>query len=60
MYRGPESAEGTHLLDSKIIHEMFSSRDNAEGVESFLQKRPANFTDQVRENAPDSTLVAAD
>lgn len=52
MYRGPDSAEGTHLLDSKIIYNMFSSRDNAEGVESFLQKRRAIFTNQVTKNSP--------
>ncbi|KIW99819.1 uncharacterized protein Z518_10747 [Rhinocladiella mackenziei CBS 650.93] len=52
MYRGPDSAEGAHLLDSRIIHGMFGSKDNIEGVESFLQKRQANFTGQVPRNAP--------
>lgn len=39
MYRNPGSAEGTHLLDSRVIYEMFGSRDNGEGVKSFLEKR---------------------
>ncbi|KAF2637400.1 enoyl-CoA hydratase/isomeras-like protein [Massarina eburnea CBS 473.64] len=44
MFRDTGSAEGTHLLDSRIIYELFTSADNKEGVQSFLQKRPANFT----------------
>ncbi|GAB7366479.1 hypothetical protein MBLNU230_g8272t2 [Neophaeotheca triangularis] len=39
MYRGPETAEGTHLLDSRLIYAMFGSKDNKEGVDSFLAKR---------------------
>jgi len=54
MYRGADSAEGAHLLDSRIIHGMFGSRDNQEGVQSFLEKRPANFTGQVPKDAPDA------
>ncbi|KIV93672.1 hypothetical protein PV10_04867 [Exophiala mesophila] len=53
MYRGPDSAEGAHLLDSRIIHGLFGSKDNREGVQSFLEKRPAKFTGVVPANAPD-------
>ncbi|KIW63630.1 hypothetical protein, variant [Phialophora macrospora] len=53
MYRGPDSAEGAHLLDSRIIHGLFGSKDNVEGVQSFLQKRQVNFTGQVPQDAPD-------
>ncbi|KAL2415168.1 Enoyl-CoA hydratase AFT3-1 [Exophiala dermatitidis] len=53
MYRGPDSAEGTHLLDSRIIHGLFGSKDNVEGVQSFLEKRQVNFTGQVPQDAPD-------
>ncbi|KAJ9493795.1 hypothetical protein H2202_010723 [Exophiala xenobiotica] len=53
MYRGPDSAEGAHLLDSRIIHGLFGSKDNVEGVESFMQKRQVNFTGQVPQDAPD-------
>ncbi|KIW81805.1 hypothetical protein Z517_04831 [Fonsecaea pedrosoi CBS 271.37] len=52
MYRGADSAEGTHLLDSRVIHGLFGSKDNLEGVESFLQKRPVNFTGQLPQDAP--------
>ncbi|KAK5048948.1 hypothetical protein LTR84_005369 [Exophiala bonariae] len=54
MYRGPDSAEGTHLLDSKVIHGLFGSKDNNEGVQSFMEKRPAKFTGQIPQDAPDA------
>ena len=54
MYRGADSAEGAHLLDSRIIHGLFGSKDNNEGVRSFMEKRPANFSGQVPQDAPDS------
>lgn len=43
MYRGPGSAEETHLLDSAVIYGLFGSRDNEEGIRSFLEKRPPEF-----------------
>jgi enoyl-CoA hydratase/carnithine racemase len=43
MFRDTGSAEGTHLLDSRILFELFQSFDNKEGVQSFLEKRPAKF-----------------
>lgn len=43
MYRDRGSPEGQHLLDSRIIFELFGSPDNDEGVKSFMEKRPANF-----------------
>ncbi|KAF1851604.1 enoyl-CoA hydratase/isomeras-like protein [Cucurbitaria berberidis CBS 394.84] len=43
MFRDKGSPEGQHLLDSRIIFELFGSPDNEEGVQSFLQKRPAKF-----------------
>ncbi|KAJ4365478.1 hypothetical protein N0V95_000413 [Ascochyta clinopodiicola] len=44
MYRDAGSPEGQHLLDSRVIYELFGSPDNTEGVQSFLQKRPAQFS----------------
>lgn len=44
MYRDAGSPEGQHLLDSRVIFELFGSPDNTEGVQSFLEKRQANFT----------------
>jgi len=52
MWRGPPSAEEAHLLDSRIIYAMFSSRDNKEGVQAFLQKRKVNFTGSIERDAP--------
>ncbi|KAF2788677.1 ClpP/crotonase [Melanomma pulvis-pyrius CBS 109.77] len=54
MYRDTGSAEGTHLLDSRILYELFQSADNKEGVQSFMQKRPASFTGTM-----DNTHVSA-
>lgn len=47
MYRDAGSAEGQHLLDSRIIYELFSSKDNKEGVAAFLEKRPVKFEGDV-------------
>ncbi|KAI4684980.1 uncharacterized protein J4E88_004423 [Alternaria novae-zelandiae] len=44
MYRDAGSPEGQHLLDSRVIYELFGSPDNTEGVKSFMEKRPAKFT----------------
>jgi len=52
MYRDAGSAEGQHLLDSRLIYEMFSSKDNKEGVDAFLQKRPVEFTGTMQRDAP--------
>ena len=52
MYRNPGSAEGTHLLDSRLIYELFSSKDNKEGVDAFLNKRQVNFTGTMQNDAP--------
>ncbi|KAH9880595.1 hypothetical protein IAQ61_000889 [Plenodomus lingam] len=44
MFRDAGSPEGQHLLDSRVIFELFGSPDNTEGVQSFLEKREAKFT----------------
>jgi enoyl-CoA hydratase/carnithine racemase len=54
IYRGADSAEGAHLLDSRVIHGLFGSKDNIEGVQSFLQKRQVNFSGQVPQDAPEA------
>lgn len=53
MYRGPESVEEAHLLDSQMIYGLYGRKDNLEGVQSFLQKRPVNFKGQMLQDAPE-------
>lgn len=52
MYRDMGSAEGQHLLDSRLISQMYVGPDCVEGVQSFFQKRPGKFVATVEENAP--------
>lgn len=52
MWRNPGTAEQTHLLDSKILLELFDGKDKKEGIDSFLQKRQADFTGNMATNAP--------
>ncbi|KAK6435581.1 hypothetical protein LTR95_008235 [Oleoguttula sp. CCFEE 5521] len=54
MYRGADSPEGQHLLDSRIIYELFGGKDNTEGVKAFMQKRDADFKGTMEEDAPAS------
>jgi len=54
MYRNPGTAEGTHLLDSKIMWELFGTTDNNEGVKAWVEKRPVRFTGSVIADAPGS------
>lgn len=43
----------THHLETQLINELKQGPDAAEGVQSFLDKRPAEFTATVDENVPD-------
>ncbi|TQV96231.1 hypothetical protein V2A60_003334 [Cordyceps javanica] len=53
MYRGPESPEEAHLLESKIFHSLTGpDTDSTEGVLSFLQKRPPKFTGTMENQRP--------
>ncbi|OQU95931.1 hypothetical protein CLAIMM_02086 [Cladophialophora immunda] len=53
IYRGPDSVEEAHLLDSQMIYGLYGRKDNLEGVQSFLEKRQANFTGRMPQDAPD-------
>jgi enoyl-CoA hydratase/carnithine racemase len=52
LWRGKASSEETHLLDSRLIYEMFGSRDNTEGVKSFMEKRDPSFQGNMYDDAP--------
>ncbi len=48
LWRGLDSPEATHLVDSQAIAAT-SKGDALEGVESFMQKRPPAFPGRVRD-----------
>lgn len=53
IYRGPQSPEEAHLLESKLFYSLTRpDTDSAEGVTSFLQKRPAKFTGTIENQRP--------
>ncbi|RDW73123.1 putative enoyl-hydratase isomerase family protein [Coleophoma cylindrospora] len=52
MWRNPGTAEATHLLDSKILLELFEGKDKKEGIDSFLQKRAPEFKASMDRDAP--------
>ncbi|KAI9682306.1 MAG: hypothetical protein M1817_000360 [Caeruleum heppii] len=52
IWRNPGSAEETHLLDSRLIYDLFSSRDKQEGIAAFLEKRAARFKGTVDHDSP--------
>ena len=54
MYRGPTTAEGAHLLESRMLAGLLGGKENVEGVQSFLEKRTPEFQGQVPDDAPHS------
>lgn len=42
-----------HRIDSRALYELGKSADVREGVNSFLEKRPAHFTDRSSTDVPD-------
>ena len=52
LMRNTNSPELAHLVESKAIYYMSQSVDANEGVESFLEKRQANFTMRAYEELP--------
>ena len=50
---GADHPMEAHRVDSQAIYAMGQSPDGHEGVNSFLEKRPADFTMKVSEDLPD-------
>ena len=50
---GAEHPMVAHRVDSRAMFVRGQSADVVEGVTSFLEKRPANFTDRVSDGLPD-------
>jgi enoyl-CoA hydratase/carnithine racemase len=50
---GADTPWEAHRLDSRAIFQLGAGPDAAEGVTSFLEKRPAKFTDKVSEGLPE-------
>lgn len=46
----PDTPEETHLLDSNLFLHTVGSKDNVEGVKSFMEKRKAKFTGQLKQS----------
>ncbi|CEL06095.1 Putative Enoyl-CoA hydratase/isomerase family protein (AFU_orthologue; AFUA_1G01890) [Aspergillus calidoustus] len=54
MWRGPDSAEEAHLLESEVIYHRFISPDQKEGVTAFFEKRKPRFIGDVDQYQPAS------
>lgn len=52
MLRGPASPEAAHLLESRVLYDMFRGADFVEGVRSFVEKRAPVMTGTVGSDAP--------
>jgi enoyl-CoA hydratase/carnithine racemase len=50
---GAEHPMQAHRIDSRAIFARGRSADVREGVKSFLEKRPAHFTDRVTSAMPE-------
>ena len=52
MWRNPGSAEGTHLLDSELMFQLYEKEDKKEGIRSFMEKRKPEFKGDFRTGMP--------
>lgn len=52
IYRGPGSPEEAHLLESKVLYDLFAGKDFVEGVKSFLDKREPRLEGALPGDAP--------
>lgn len=49
---GADHPMEAHKIESRCLHYMFSSKDFAEGLNSFLEKRPASFPLKPNDDLP--------
>ncbi|TFY80201.1 hypothetical protein EWM64_g3811 [Hericium alpestre] len=50
LWRGADSMEEQHILDSRAIRELGMSEDAAEGARAFKERRSIKFTDTLSQN----------
>ncbi|KAI0052275.1 peroxisomal enoyl-CoA-hydratase [Auriscalpium vulgare] len=50
LWRGGDTIEAHHLIDSRAISELARARDGNEGTRAFMERRAANFQDTLGEN----------
>ncbi|KAJ9607375.1 hypothetical protein H2200_008448 [Cladophialophora chaetospira] len=52
IWRGANSAEEAHLMDSPLLAHQFASRDHAEAKKAFLNSGKPKFSDELERTAP--------
>ena len=52
IYRGGDTPETAHAVESKVIFDLFQSKDFLEGVASFKERRAPDFRGTMEEDAP--------
>ena len=50
LWRGADSIEAQHVLDSRALRELAAGRDAAEGALAFKERRPARFVDALSQS----------
>lgn len=52
IYRGPGTPEEAHLLESKVLFELFNKKDFMEGVSGFVEKRDPVMVGMMPQDGP--------
>ncbi|KAM0329224.1 hypothetical protein ACHAQA_004524 [Verticillium albo-atrum] len=52
IYRNPGTPEEAHLIESSLFYDLIRGPDSKEGMQSFLEKRPASFVASIEKHAP--------
>ncbi|KAA1477167.1 peroxisomal enoyl-CoA-hydratase [Dentipellis sp. KUC8613] len=50
LWRGGDSMEAQHILDSRALRELAAAEDAGEGAKAFKERRAAKFTDTLSRN----------